>query len=236
MTEGSSRPARGTRRSRAASPIEPASTPSPAESFDAAVVRMLAGGEESFRLVYRAIQPGLLRYLSVLVGPTEAEDVASETWSQVVRDLGKFTGDGDGFRGWVSTIGRHRALDQLRAKGRRPVIDTPVENLRERASGSDAESGALESLSTRAALALIGTLPTDQAEAVLLRAVMGLDAKTAGEVLGKRPGAIRTSAYRGLRALAAQVEPPQRPVSQGRGRDDPRDGDVLARLSAEEVK
>ncbi len=44
-------------------------------------------------------------------------------------------------------------------------------------------------------------MPPDQAEAVLLRAVLGLDAQTAGEVLGKRAGAIRTAAHRGLRTL-----------------------------------
>ena len=42
----------------------------------------------------------------------------------------------------------------------------------------------------------------DQAEAVLLRAVVGLDAATAAEVLGKRPGAVRVAAHRGLRRLA----------------------------------
>jgi RNA polymerase sigma-70 factor, ECF subfamily len=40
----------------------------------------------------------------------------------------------------------------------------------------------------------------------LLRAVLGLDAARAAEVLGKRPGAVRTAAYRGLRTLARQLE------------------------------
>jgi RNA polymerase sigma-70 factor (ECF subfamily) len=35
---------------------------------------------------------------------------------------------------------------------------------------------------------------------------MGLDAKTAAKVLGKRAGAVRTAAYRGLRGLAAYLE------------------------------
>jgi len=39
-----------------------------------------------------------------------------------------------------------------------------------------------------------------------LRVVMGLDAKTAAKVLGKRSGAVRTAAYRGLRGLAAYLE------------------------------
>jgi RNA polymerase sigma-70 factor (ECF subfamily) len=49
-------------------------------------------------------------------------------------------------------------------------------------------------------------LPREQAEAVFLRVVVGLDAKTAARVLGKRPGAVRTSAYRGVRRLAAAFD------------------------------
>lgn len=36
----------------------------------------------------------------------------------------------------------------------------------------------------------------------MLRVVVGLDAKTAAETLGKRPGAVRTAAHRGLKRLA----------------------------------
>jgi len=35
--------------------------------------------------------------------------------------------------------------------------------------------------------------------------VLGLDAKTAGQVLGKRPGAVRTAAHRGLQRLAERL-------------------------------
>jgi RNA polymerase sigma-70 factor (ECF subfamily) len=41
---------------------------------------------------------------------------------------------------------------------------------------------------------------------VLLRTVLGLDASSAGRVLGKRPGAVRMSAHRGLRNLARQLD------------------------------
>ena len=156
--------------------------------------------------MYRSVQPALLRYLTTLVGVGEAEDVASETWAQAFRDLHKFTGDGDGFRGWISTIGRHRALDHLRARGRRPVTSTLPQELADRPAAEDTSNAALDSLSTDDAMLLIRSLPREQAEAVLLRAVMGLDAKTAGAVLGKRPGAVRTAAYRGLRTLARTLE------------------------------
>ena len=171
-----------------------------------AVVRAAhAGHEEAFGELYQLVQPGLLRYLSVLVG-RDAEDIASETWLQVCRDLDTFIGDGDGFRGWVATIGRHRGLDHLRNRSRRPIDPAPLEALLSVAGREDTAAQAEESMSTAAALRLIGELPQEQAEAVLLRAVIGLDAKTAAVVLGKSPGAVRTSAYRGLKNLAAMLE------------------------------
>lgn len=170
-----------------------------------AVLAAKQGDEDSFRVIYRAVQPGLLRYLRILVGE-DAEDVASEAWLHIARDLTSFRGNSDGFRGWAATIARHRALDYLRRQRRRPGLSVPVEQLTDRPSDDDTAGSALDALSTDTALALITRLPHDQAEAVLLRVVMGLDAKTAGRVLGKRAGAVRTAAYRGLRKLAEFLE------------------------------
>lgn len=166
---------------------------------------MCAGDTEAFRVVYRAVQPPLLRYLEVLVGRDDAEDVASETWGQAVRDLSRFSGDADGFRGWVTTIGRHRALDLLRQRSRRVRADQDLTGV-EVTDGADLEVLVAEAITTEAALTVIRSLPRDQAEAVMLRSVMGLDAKTAGQVLGKRPGAVRSATSRGLRALERALD------------------------------
>src|SRR6476469_495340 len=167
------------------------------------------GDEAAFRAVYRAHQPTLLRYLTVLVG-ADAEDVASEAWLQITRDLPKFRGDADGFRGWAATIARHRAMDHLRRTRRRPVAAVPVELVAiDLPDPQDTAERALETIGTDAAVALIATLPRDQAEAVMLRAVLGLDAESAGKVLGKRAGAVRTAAYRGLKTLAQRAVTPE---------------------------
>ncbi|WKU06520.1 RNA polymerase sigma factor [Micromonospora sp. HUAS LYJ1] len=168
-----------------------------------AVAAAQAGDEESFRVLYRSLQPGLLRYLTALVGP-DAEDVASETWLQIARDLSRFTG-GE-FRAWAVTIARNRAMDHLRRQRRRPSLPVPVQALTDLAGDADTAERAGETIGTESALALIATLPPREAEAVLLRAVIGLDAETAGRVLGRRPGAVRTAAHRGLRRLAAMLE------------------------------
>lgn len=166
---------------------------------------MLAGDEGSFRTVYRAVQPPLLRYLAVLVGTADAEDVASEAWSQAFRDLDRFTGDADGFRGWVTTIGRNRAHDHLRRANRRPVSSHSVDDLVDLPDAVDVELDTLGRVQSESALRLIASLPRDQAEAIMLRTVLGFDAPTAARILGKRPGAVRAAAHRGLKQLAKKL-------------------------------
>jgi RNA polymerase sigma-70 factor (ECF subfamily) len=163
------------------------------------------GNAVAFEAIYRSLAPRLLRYARGLVGQ-DAEDIAAEAWLQIVRDLGRFDGDWDAFRGWAARILRNRAIDHLRAAARRPIRSGTLDALLDRPSGDDTAASAEESLSTAAAVDLIASLPPDQAEAVLLRAVVGLDAKSAASVLGKRAGAVRVAAHRGLKTLALRVE------------------------------
>ena len=175
-------------------------------ALDSAIARAQAGDESAFRVLYRDTQPRVLRYLQAIVG-ADAEDVASETWLQVTRDLPSFRGDGDGFRGWVATVARHRATDHLRRARRRPQpAAVTVADLETWAASDDTAGQALELMATEAAIALISQLPRDQAEVVLLRVVMGLDTAATARVLGKRPGAVRTASYRGLRRLSGWLE------------------------------
>src|SRR5690242_11186412 len=155
----------------------------------AALHRARQGHEEGFVVLYRDLQPRLLRYATVLVGWDSAGDVTGEAWLQITRDLHTFTGDLDRFRGWAAKIVHNRAIDLCRANARRPTVALDAGADRghrdEPPSDRDAATAVLDELSTRKALALIADLPRDQAQAVLLRAVVGLDAQTAGEVLGK---------------------------------------------------
>jgi RNA polymerase sigma-70 factor (ECF subfamily) len=182
--------------------------PRRAQAYDgelgAAVARAQEGDEAAFAVAYRLVQPGLLGYLRGLVGD-DAEDVASDAWLEIARDLGRFKGDGAGFRGWTATIARHRALDHLRRQRVRPRSSALEQDVLELPAAHTTHDQALESISTAEALELVRGLPRDQAEAVLLRVVVGLDGPAAARVLGKRPGAVRTAAYRGLRRLARQL-------------------------------
>jgi RNA polymerase sigma-70 factor (ECF subfamily) len=185
-------------------------------SFQPALDGARHGDDTAFATLWRELQPPLLRYLQVAAGDS-AEDVASETWVRVTRDLARFTGDEAGFRAWVFTIARHRLLDWRRRVAR--TRTQPVAEVVDRGASDDPAAAALERLSTDAALALIAQLPADQAEVVTLRAVAGLDVHQVARLVHKRPGAVRVLAHRGLHHLAELVAPE-------RAHDDPSPGVV----------
>ncbi len=171
-----------------------------------ALAAAISGDKVGFTVLWRSLQPPLLRYLRVVAGDA-AEDVASETWLQVTRDLDRFSGQPTAFRVWLFRIARHRAIDETRRmRRRRDVPREPGASGDVEAPARDVALDVLERADTQWALRLIASLAPDQAEAVMLRVVVGLDVAQAAEILGKRPGAVRIATMRGLRRLAAHPE------------------------------
>lgn len=160
-----------------------------------------AGSESAFSQLWRDGNPALLRYLRV-IAPDAAEDVAAETWLQVVRGLAGFRGDERAWRAWLFTTARRRSIDLGRRRSRRPegpLDEVPPGQLPVSPDSSDL---AIENISTRSAMALVAGLPPLQAEVIMLRVVAGLDTETVARLVGRSPGAVRVAAHRGLRRLA----------------------------------
>lgn len=170
--------------------------------FAGALAAARQGDESAFAKLWRDVHPALLRYLQVM-GAEAADDVASEVWLDVARRLRTFGGDESAFRGWLFTIARRRVIDSWRRAARSPIRSVPEPHLFEQTGRDYTAEGAAERISTQRALALIATLPPEQAEVITLRVVAGLGAREVAELLGKSPGAVRIAAHRGLRRLAA---------------------------------
>jgi RNA polymerase sigma-70 factor, ECF subfamily len=96
-------------------------------------------------------------------------------------------------------------VDLRRYADRHPMVVTGDLQELDRPAPGDAAAAALERMSTEAALELIAALPREQAEIIVLRAIVGLDAAQVARIVGKRPGAVRVAAHRGLRTLAARL-------------------------------
>jgi RNA polymerase sigma-70 factor, ECF subfamily len=136
----------------------------------------------------------------------EAEDVAGDTWLQVVKGLPRFRGGEEAFRAWLFTIARHRAVDAGRSRSRRPDVPLTLAQIAEQPLAPDAAELALEAISTRSVMVLIKSLPREHAEIIMLRVVAGLEAADVARIVGKTPGAVRVTAHRALRRLADLAE------------------------------
>ena len=173
------------------------------ENFPAVLAAASAGDPDGFAQLWRVTHPLLLRYLRVTAGDA-AEDVASETWVKVIRNLRSFAGDEQAFRAWITVVARNTARDQARAAVRRP--ETPAAELPPvRGGAPDAADEAIERLGTENALRLLATLPPAQAEMVALRIVIGLEPVEVARIVGRSPGAVRVAVHRALATLAEKL-------------------------------
>ena len=173
-------------------------------AFGVTLASAQGGDETAFACLFRDIQPTLLRYLHVIT--PEAEDVAGDTWLQVVKGLPRFRGGEEAFRAWLFTIARHRAVDAGRSRSRRPDVPLTLAAIAEQPLAPDAAELALEAISTRSVMVLIKSLPREHAEIIMLRVVAGLEAADVARIVGKTPGAVRVTAHRALRRLADLAE------------------------------
>ena len=175
--------------------------------FPAVLEDARSGIEAAFATMWREFHPPLLRYLGVVTGDA-ADDVASETWAAVATSISRFEGDEAAFRAWIFTVARRRAIDHFRREARRPAVPVdPVVLGTAPVSAGTEDPGdiALAAIATETALALVSTLPRDQAEVVVLRAIAGLDVAQVARIMDKRPGTVRVLAHRGLRELARRL-------------------------------
>ncbi|HVU74541.1 MAG TPA: sigma-70 family RNA polymerase sigma factor [Mycobacteriales bacterium] len=182
-----------------------------AAPLDDAVAAAAAGDERAFTTLYRAVQPPLLRYLRVVEGAA-AEDIAAEAWLEVARRISSFSGDEAGFRAWIFTIARSKAVDRIRREARRPVEHIEDMPGLDPSCPDDVAERVVSVLTTHDALRLIATLPPDQAEVVTLRVIADLDVSTVAAMTGKSPGAVRVAQHRGLRRLAAMLSSTSPPL------------------------
>jgi RNA polymerase sigma-70 factor (ECF subfamily) len=174
------------------------------EQFAPVLEAAREGTEWALVRLYRTFHPKLLRYLQAQE-PVEAEDLASEVWLEAARGLRRFEGDESAFQGWIFVIARRRLIDFRRRADRRRSQPVAIDSLSRLKDFSEPDSEAIEIVSTEAALEMIGRLPPDQADVLLLRIITGLDVAEVARILGKRPGTVRVLQHRALKRLLKEL-------------------------------
>lgn len=154
--------------------------------------------------IYSELAPAVSGYLR-LRGAGEPDDVASEVFLGVFRNLHSFSGGEEQFRSWVFTIAHRRLLDERRRMGRTPRPE-PLPDVLPAVQGGDVGIDALGELGADWVRDVLGRLSRDQRAVLLLRVVADLSVEEVARILGKRPGAVRALQHRGVKTLRRQLE------------------------------
>ena len=142
----------------------------------------------------------VMRVCRALLPTADADDAWSETFLAAMRAYPDLRPDSN-VRGWLVTIAHRKALDQLRARARRPLPAAEVPE----AVTSDGEANLADADDDlRAAVA---ALPGKQRAAVVLHHVAGLTYADVAAELGGSEAAARRSAADGIARLRATYDP-----------------------------
>ena len=170
-----------------------------------------AGSAHALGQLYDTYRDRVARFATGRLGDAEkAEDVRSETFEAVLRNLGSYK-PGTDFEAWLFTIAHRRVADHFRRRSRRPEVALDETHPTYRGGRHDlpgrlpAVAGPEEAVlaaERRAEVAgAFRRLRADQQEILALRVLGGLSATQVGEVLGKSEGAVRVAQHRALRSL-----------------------------------
>ena len=172
--------------------------------FESVLADARAGIERAWSEIYAELAPAVLGYLRSNGAP-EPEDVLSEAFLQVARDLPRFEGSESKFRAWVFKIAHHRMIDARRQQARRPA--DPVADPPEPPGppSDDVSVEVLAGIGKEEIRELFGDLSPDQRAVLLLRVLGELTVDEVARILDKRPGAIKALQRRGLLSVQRQL-------------------------------
>ena len=171
--------------------------------LDATVAAARAGDRAAFGQLWVELSPRVAAYLRSH-GVGDAEDVTSEVFLAVFRQMGRFEGGGAAFRALVFTVAHRRQVDWHRHRVRRgPWV--PWDDAGHDQAAPSAESAALAVLGDEWVVELLATLTPDQRAVLALRVVADLSLEETAAVLGKDVGSVKSLQHRALARLRKEL-------------------------------
>lgn len=165
------------------------------------------GDEMAFATIWRHHNPRLTRFVQAktYAGAIDYEEVISDTWMSVARDIRKFKGDFREFTAWLYQISRNRIVDAARKRDRTIRTTEETEEVFWLPDVQSIEKEFEASENVKAIIANINKLPAAQAEVLLLRLVSDLSVEETAKIVKKNANAVRVLAHRGLETLRTQI-------------------------------
>lgn len=178
------------------------------------VAQAAAGDERALAALYDRY--GVLIYAVAyrIVGQrADAEEVVIEAFAQAWRDAARFDGRRGSVAAWLTTIARSRALDLVRARGRRERVAEIATQADDHSmpgiSGAQPDpSDSVEEIERRHHVQLaLELLSPGQRQAIELAYFEGLSQSEIAERLGEPLGTVKTRMRLGMQKLRDALRP-----------------------------
>jgi RNA polymerase sigma-70 factor (ECF subfamily) len=149
--------------------------------------------------------------LRVLRDPQLAEDISQEIFVRLWRKPERYVAERGRFLTWLISVTRNRAVDEVRARGRRQRYETasPEEQERE-LPASEAIDPALNAQlaeGRRIVRAALAELPPEQRQVIELAFFGGLTQREIADRLAQPLGTVKTRIRLGMQKLRAHLAP-----------------------------
>jgi RNA polymerase sigma-70 factor (ECF subfamily) len=168
---------------------------------DGALVSRAKEEREAFETLYEKYLKKVYTYVYYRVGNREdAEDITESVFLHALIHLDRYQDRGIPFSAWLLRIAHNLVANWHRNSKRRRVVDLDsVEPLHDSSpTPEEAVEGEEERREIRE---LLGTLPEERQQALILRYAEGMKHKEIGEVMGKSAGAVKVLIHRSLISL-----------------------------------
>ncbi|MDP9296566.1 MAG: sigma-70 family RNA polymerase sigma factor [Actinomycetota bacterium] len=159
----------------------------------------------AYEELVRRHQQVAVRVASVIVGASEAQDAVQDAFLKAYAALSRFR-PGAPFRPWILRIVANEARNRRRSARRRE--DLAIRLAEDRPSGDAApspEAVVLERRTNERLLAAISRLPERDRIVIAYRYFVDLPEAEVAEILGVRPGTVKSRLSRALARLREQL-------------------------------
>jgi RNA polymerase sigma-70 factor (ECF subfamily) len=174
-------------------------------SFDSVLQAAQEGSPWAWELLFKELAPKVRGYVAVR-GARDPDDLVSETFIQLARNVGRFDGTEANFRSWVFTVAHHRLIDERRSNTRRREHAVAPNDLPDETDLVDSEQLALDRLGEVRVAELLQTLTPDQRDVLALRILGQLSLEETAAATGRKVGAVSQLQRRALSRLRKAVE------------------------------
>jgi len=155
--------------------------------------------EAAIEALYQTYYPKIYSYAFLQMGDVQAaEDLASDVMLKMIESIDKYRFRGLPFGAWVFRIARNRLIDLHRRRRRRGEVDLSETLSSGLASPQALAERALERGQLQVALK---HLTDEQRQVIVLKFIQGFDNRSAGKIMDRSEGAIKSLQHRALGSL-----------------------------------